>query len=60
MPCNFRETRMAALLQELFRKHLAMLPSAKKPVLRFAEPGKERQDSVFNGFNVCSAALCVL
>lgn len=51
--CSGVPKMMAALLQELFRKHYSMLPLAKKPALSFAEPGKERQDSVFNGFNVC-------
>jgi hypothetical protein len=39
-------------MQELFRQFHRLLPVVTKPALSFAEPGKERQDSVFNGFQV--------
>jgi 2-C-methyl-D-erythritol 4-phosphate cytidylyltransferase len=42
-------------VQEAFQKYYDDLPA--KPPLRFAEPGKERQDSVYNGFVVGCALL---
>ncbi len=36
--------------QEVFREFYDRLP--EKPPLKFAQPGRERQDSVFNGFEV--------
>ena len=38
--------------QELFQSYYDRLPV--KPLLVFVEPGKERQDSVYNGFAVGS------
>ena len=37
-------------MQEMFQEYYKLLP--KKPPLKFAEPGAERQDSVYNGFQV--------
>ena len=37
-------------MQEVFREYYRLLP--EKPPLKFAEPGAERQDSVYNGFQV--------
>ena len=37
-------------MQDLFREYYEKLPV--KPHLVFTEPGKERQDSVYNGFAV--------
>ncbi|CAK0783769.1 hypothetical protein CVIRNUC_006969 [Coccomyxa viridis] len=46
--------------QEVFREYYRLLP--EKPPLKFAEPGAERQDSVYNGFQVSSqdAALVAI
>ena len=35
-------------MQEVFQEYYRLLP--EKPPLKFAEPGAERQDSVYNGF----------
>ena len=44
--------------QELFQKYYDRLPV--KPRLIFTEPGKERQDSVYNGFAVGSSNSIVI
>ena len=44
--------KKACATQELFRQFYRLMPLAAKPMLGFAVPGKERQDSVFNGFEV--------
>ena len=42
--------RRACLVQEVFQEYYRLLP--EKPPLKFAQPGAERQDSVYNGFQV--------
>ena len=44
------ERKCQAWRRDLFQQHYDKLP--RKPKLTFAEPGSERQDSVYNGFQV--------
>lgn len=44
-------SRMFCSAQEVFQEYYRLLP--EKPPLKFAQPGAERQDSVYNGFQVC-------
>jgi 2-C-methyl-D-erythritol 4-phosphate cytidylyltransferase len=41
--------------RQLFADAMDSLPSGDRKPLSFAQPGKERQDSVFNGFQVAIA-----
>ena len=40
--------------RQLFADAMGGLPSGDRKPLSFAQPGKERQDSVFNGFQVAA------
>ena len=55
-PCPQANTKFKChLSRELFQEYYALLQ--RKPVLVFAEPGAERQDSVRNGFQACLAFI---